>query len=168
MVFELQGGRTGWSRAARPVMCVETGQVYKSLTEAARATNASPGNLYKAIEMGWKSRGFTWIYVPVDSAPSPAAETPTEEASQILIRTSRSLRLNAYFKRYAQAHLWKYLCIMRFLTLNTPGICTFLSVYIIDVLSSYWTFRLSYELREIRTCRKQPRKWRDGLTPGLI
>eukprot|EP00808_Paulinella_micropora_P022300 g54186.t1 len=78
MVFELQAGMGGWSRIARPVLCVETGEVYKSITAAARATNASPGNLQKAIEMGWKSKGFTWIYQEQQAAPA-SEEAPVAQ-----------------------------------------------------------------------------------------
>lgn len=65
---------TGSQRSAanrrKPVECIETGEVYPSLTEAAEAVGGSISNLSTAIKKHWKHRGYTWRYVILDDAES--------------------------------------------------------------------------------------------------
>ncbi len=50
---------------SRPVKCVETGIIYCSLAEAARAVSGSPGNISSRCSLGLKYtyRGFHWQFV---------------------------------------------------------------------------------------------------------
>jgi hypothetical protein len=50
-------------RVKKPVLCIETGEVFKSLTDAARSKGlSSPAPIWQAIQRGGRSRGYTWRY----------------------------------------------------------------------------------------------------------
>ncbi len=50
------GSKKHW----RPVICVETGKRFESVSDARRFTKS--GNLVQAIERGWKCGGFHWKF----------------------------------------------------------------------------------------------------------
>lgn len=52
----------GHNNAEKPVQCVETGEKYNSLNEAARAISLNASSLRKAIIYGHCARGKHWRY----------------------------------------------------------------------------------------------------------
>jgi DNA-binding transcriptional regulator GbsR (MarR family) len=46
----------------RLVKCVETGDVYKTMTEAAIATGCSKANISQAVNTGCRANGHYWQY----------------------------------------------------------------------------------------------------------
>ena len=51
------------SRAARPIMCVETRELYTSVTGAARAVGAKHWNISYAAHNGTRCANKHWVYV---------------------------------------------------------------------------------------------------------
>lgn len=47
----------------KPVRCVDTEEVYESITSAARSLNVSPGMIFQAIKLGHRCRGKSFEYV---------------------------------------------------------------------------------------------------------
>ena len=48
---------------AKPVMCVETGEKFLSLRDAARAIKTSPSNMHQGIHKGCEVKGLHWLFV---------------------------------------------------------------------------------------------------------
>eukprot|EP00808_Paulinella_micropora_P002543 g78978.t1 len=48
--------------APRPVRCLETGQVYPSISCAARSVHVVQQTLSKAVRKGGRAAGFRWMY----------------------------------------------------------------------------------------------------------
>eukprot|EP00808_Paulinella_micropora_P022159 g517.t1 len=67
------GAMGTWSRRGRPVQCIETGEVFKSITSAARLHNVDPSNFLRAMNMGWKCKGLTFKYHEEELADQPNA-----------------------------------------------------------------------------------------------
>lgn len=55
--------RSQIGRPPRPVRCVETGIVYRTIREAANAIGVVHSAVHKAAVRGWKCHGFTWRFV---------------------------------------------------------------------------------------------------------
>eukprot|EP00808_Paulinella_micropora_P009925 g44605.t1 len=54
----------GMAAPGRRVRCVETGEIFDSLSDAAKAKNLfGPQNLYKAIKCNQRAAGSHWRYV---------------------------------------------------------------------------------------------------------
>lgn len=49
-------------RKCRPVLCVETGEVFDSLTDAAAAIDVNSGNIVSAIKRKGTCHGYHWEY----------------------------------------------------------------------------------------------------------
>lgn len=49
----------------KPVICVETGEVFSSASAASRSVGALDGAIYQAIKRGYKYRGLTWRYISI-------------------------------------------------------------------------------------------------------
>ena len=62
----------------KPVVCVETGTVYESITEAARCHNVTLANIKRACQMPHRrAGGFHWMFKDAQpSEPQPSAVTP--------------------------------------------------------------------------------------------
>ena len=43
-----------------PVRCVQTGETFSSIREAAQAMGTYAANIYAAMRYGYRSRGFNW------------------------------------------------------------------------------------------------------------
>lgn len=50
-------------RNAKPIMCVETGEIYASLTDAALAIGVSISYISNSIPKGWRVKGNRYIYL---------------------------------------------------------------------------------------------------------
>lgn len=47
------------------VRCMETGEIYESITQAARAKHVSPGNIHEALDEIHQAGGLHWsVYEP--------------------------------------------------------------------------------------------------------
>eukprot|EP00808_Paulinella_micropora_P019099 g11572.t1 len=46
----------------RPIKCVETGEVYPSLKQAAKAAGVHRVWIFDSIHFGWQAGGFHWAY----------------------------------------------------------------------------------------------------------
>jgi DNA-binding transcriptional MerR regulator len=51
-------------QAPRRVRCIETGQVFDTIGEAARAVYVSHQGITKALQRGWRAAGYRWEEVP--------------------------------------------------------------------------------------------------------
>lgn len=51
------------SPVARPVRCIDTGDVFVSVTEAAALNGAEKSNLVRSIKRGYRCGGLLWAYV---------------------------------------------------------------------------------------------------------
>jgi hypothetical protein len=47
----------------KPVLCLETGEVFESINAAARSRGASKGAVYKSCKNGGKAGGFHWQFI---------------------------------------------------------------------------------------------------------
>lgn len=47
----------------KPIFCLETGDIYPSVREAARQTNQHQSNISRALRTGWKAGGYHWEFV---------------------------------------------------------------------------------------------------------
>lgn len=47
----------------RPIICIETGEIFPSLLSAAKFVGVSSAAIIKAIKHGWKCSGYYWSYV---------------------------------------------------------------------------------------------------------
>eukprot|EP00808_Paulinella_micropora_P023949 g20656.t1 len=57
-------GGPGSGKKGRPVRCIETGHVYPSLVEAARAVGRQPASFYMSLRtQTQKCAGYRWEYV---------------------------------------------------------------------------------------------------------
>lgn len=56
------------AKKRRPVRCVDTEEVYESITSAARSLNVSPGMIFQAIKLGHRCRGKSFEYVEKSGA----------------------------------------------------------------------------------------------------
>eukprot|EP00808_Paulinella_micropora_P026275 g49382.t1 len=60
------------ARYRRAVRCIETGEVYQSLGQAARHNNTFPQNVHRSIFTGRKTHGLSWEYADGgDNQPAP-------------------------------------------------------------------------------------------------
>eukprot|EP00808_Paulinella_micropora_P006816 g49119.t1 len=59
------------ARWSRPVLCVETGEIYGSMAEAGRAVQRSGGAVKHAITMSGKCAGYSWQFVDEDQRDIP-------------------------------------------------------------------------------------------------
>jgi hypothetical protein len=50
-------------RKSKPVLCVETGVVYPSTSEACRETGSNPGGICRSCQKGCRSGGYHWQFV---------------------------------------------------------------------------------------------------------
>eukprot|EP00808_Paulinella_micropora_P013916 g80697.t1 len=75
--------KRNWSRAARAIKCVETGEIYPSLAAVGAAIGAGAGNLHQAIRKGYRCKGFHFEYadggVSQHGTDAPDEETVLEE-----------------------------------------------------------------------------------------
>ena len=55
-------------RIAKKVRCIETGEVYRSLSDAARAIGYSVANIHHALNSGKTCKGMHWEYVEEEVA----------------------------------------------------------------------------------------------------
>eukprot|EP00808_Paulinella_micropora_P030639 g63102.t1 len=55
----------------RPVICVETGKVYQSIKEAAKAVDRQPQAVWQSLKNGHKSGGYRWCYLDDDEVWVP-------------------------------------------------------------------------------------------------
>lgn len=51
------------SNMGKKVMCVETGEIYKSMTEAIKSFNLRGGNLSRAIKLNQRFMGYHWALI---------------------------------------------------------------------------------------------------------
>eukprot|EP00808_Paulinella_micropora_P001244 g27164.t1 len=66
-----------WETVARPVLCVDTGEVFPSILQAAKSVGRSGNALHGALKHGTKCGGFRWQRLPFQ----PPGETePVQEA----------------------------------------------------------------------------------------
>jgi hypothetical protein len=61
----------GW---CRPVLCVETGRLYPSVADAARAVGCNKGNISSAAARGNRAAGLHWRYPDLAAANKDAGE----------------------------------------------------------------------------------------------
>lgn len=61
-----------WLRCGKPVMCVETGEVFETASAASRAVGLRDGSVSEGIRRNEKRGGFTWRFVdPADERLLP-------------------------------------------------------------------------------------------------
>lgn len=66
---------------SRPVRCVETGQIYKSGTQAALAVYVVKNSIYQAIYKGYRAGGYHWEWADITAqVTGHATEQVNEEA----------------------------------------------------------------------------------------
>eukprot|EP00808_Paulinella_micropora_P013764 g37902.t1 len=59
---KLVGTRKQMGRPGRPIVCIETGQVYPSICAAARAVDKDEKTLRMAIAANRQTAGYYWAY----------------------------------------------------------------------------------------------------------
>lgn len=52
----------------KAVICVETGEIYPSVTAAAKAINGNPSNISSGCKYGWAHHGYHWEYAGSEAA----------------------------------------------------------------------------------------------------
>lgn len=57
------GAQRAHEKSMKPVLCVETGKVYRSLSEAGASVGATSANIIHACKNKGKSRGYHWKYL---------------------------------------------------------------------------------------------------------
>eukprot|EP00808_Paulinella_micropora_P028317 g30852.t1 len=62
--LEFRMGGPGSGSPKRPVLCQSTGEVYESVTAAARAVNRGTNNICRAIVDRRPCAGMMWTYAP--------------------------------------------------------------------------------------------------------
>ncbi|MBR4384856.1 MAG: hypothetical protein IKP64_15035, partial [Selenomonadaceae bacterium] len=83
----------------KPVICVETGVIYESITEAARANNIKYFHIKRACQIpSRRAGGCHWIFQnPADMNTQTPAGTPTPKHSIICVET------NEFFESISEA-----------------------------------------------------------------
>jgi group I intron endonuclease len=59
----VNAGRASARKHSKPVICVETGEVFSSAKEAMRETGINAGNIGTACKSGRRAGGFHWTYL---------------------------------------------------------------------------------------------------------
>lgn len=70
----------------RKVRCIDTGEVFDSVVEAAAATKCSHAHIVRAIRMGLRSGGCNWCY---EDAPVGSAEDVMKGRSMVCFACRR-------------------------------------------------------------------------------
>ena len=60
---KIEGSKKGGDKQSRPVLCVETGEVYISASEASRQTGTNRGSISNGCLKGSRAGGMRWAYV---------------------------------------------------------------------------------------------------------
>ena len=99
-------------RKGRPVMCVETGKVFDSVTEAALWLNVAPSTVFHALTGYAKSAGgYRWEYIDIEG---PVVPKPRSRPSM----TIRDVQLEAERRSKETGKLVRYADIQREETLQ--------------------------------------------------
>eukprot|EP00808_Paulinella_micropora_P011776 g74039.t1 len=67
---------------ARPVVCVQTGEVFPSITKAAYAVQRHPAAIFQAIQHPCKCAGYNWKYETEN--PNTPEYSPAEQPAESL------------------------------------------------------------------------------------
>lgn len=65
----------------KPVMCVETGEIFSSITAASQALRVSEASINQAIRKGYRCRGTHWGFLSPSTTSKPQPEITSQTAS---------------------------------------------------------------------------------------